>query len=239
MQSARANGYRGEWPPKPVTVRSETDLQRVLKDLDAGQLRAANVEAAARHITCYFGSMKPEDFRKLGELFLEIVLFDELSKERRDRFFQVPSVRVRLRAVQGILKPILEVLRLVPLLQKKHASETQELRNLLDHLCRCQYAFLSVFEGETMERVSAKLFQLAQGTCADTALRAARTALSMISTALKALMETAAEIDKSERKQVTDKRLAQVERELKQINARVAKKLSNAKRGPEEDAGDE
>lgn len=191
-QLARRHGYRGVWPPPPrPRIDDAASLQAELDKLSAGELRSACVAAAGDHLAQFFAGLSPEHFRDFGRMLVRAILWDELpADERRESGWGAagaPTPRVQIRAVQAALKPMLQVIGLVPKLARLKGLPTA----MLAHLLTCTHGFLAPFGGDVMPRVAARLFRLATAAAsADTAVRAAGAAATLTLTTLETLVSS-------------------------------------------------
>lgn len=218
---ARQNGYTGVFPPPPrPRIDSAADLERVLDRIAAGELSANNLAAAGDHIMRFFASVPASRYFALAERLIDIVLFDELPAQRKPAVADgTPAVRVRIRAVQAVLKPMLQVLELAPKLLRQRGAPS----NMTVHLYQCVYAFMAPFGGEIMGRVANKLHDLATGSrSAENAVRAAQAAADLTVLALRTLVnaslgleQTGALLDEETRQQAQ----AEVERMIADVAA--------------------
>lgn len=232
---ARAAGYVGTWPPPPrPRVTTAAELQAVLNRLDAGELSANVVASAGDHLIQFFGALDPEAFRLLGETLARIVLWHGLSDaERRGYDYAQVAPRVQIRAVQACLKPMLQVIDLIPKLARQQRSPSP----LLAHLYRCVLAFLAPLGAERMGRIANVLVALATNPrAAETAVRAAQAAselvlktLDVVATAQLGLERVEIELDADE--------LQRARADLQAIEARAEEKARRWRGGQNAGAG--
>ncbi|MDD4888352.1 MAG: hypothetical protein PHU85_00345 [Phycisphaerae bacterium] len=231
-QKARSNGYAGVWPPPPrPRVETAQDLERVLAKLTAGELSAHNVAAAGAHLLDFFGALEPERFRQLGEHLRAIVLEGDAYWRAKNkvppREDAIPAPRVRIRAVESILKPMLRVLQLAPEMARHRGAPAP----LLAHLYRCVLAFVGVFGGGVMGQIADELMALAtSGRSTDTNVRAAASATGLVvlamETGLKGLAALGAapeEIDAG-----TQERIRAAQAQFEAMSAKLDEKRARA-----------
>lgn len=178
-RKARAHGYTGAWPPPPrPAIRTAQDLERVLDNLSAGELASNNVAAVEHHLMSFFGALDPEAFRRLGEQLRAVVLNSEAFWQAKTQsLLGAPAARVKIRAVQGLIKPLVRILKLAPEIEKQRG----EPGPLLAHLYRCVVAFLGPMGDDTMAKLADALVKLAlEGKSVENNVRAIATATDLV-----------------------------------------------------------
>ena len=226
-------------------MHTAAELEALLARMNTGELTASNVAAAGGHLLDFFQALEPEQFALLGNTLVRIALWDArdadgqplLSAAQRGlaRYTDVRP-RVKIRSVQSALRPMLRLLELAPKLARQRGGDA-----LLAHLLRCTYAFLVPFQDGRMAQIARELLDLASSPhSAATAVRAATTALDLVTatveTILRGQVETRPEApDDAGLAAALDKARAQ----LIDLQARVQDKLRRAPRGGGESPSEE
>jgi hypothetical protein len=226
---ARLRGYRGVWPPPPrPRIDTPEELKAVLDRLDRGELTANLVAAAGDHLMQFFRAIPPELFMRLAQRLLKIVLYEELG-DPPVRAEDIPAPRVRVRAVQACVRPMLRVLEMVPKLQRLQGDPSPALAQLLQSL----HAFFAPFGKGRMGEVAAKLMSMAtSATNPETAVRAAAAAAELTVAAMSTLVNAKLGLERAA--QAPDPAaLAAAHASFKEIECRAAAEL--ARRGAKGD----
>jgi len=193
--AARRRGYAGVWPPPPrPRIDTPEELRAVLDRLDRGELTANLVAAAGEHLMEFFRALPPELFLQLAQRLIQIVLWEETPREQRIGT-EAPAPRVRIRAVQACVKPMLHVLEMIPKLQRLQGDPSPVLAQLIQSV----YAFLAPFGGGRMGQVAAKLLDMATRTVSpDNAVRAASAAAELTVAAMSTLVNAKLGLERAE-----------------------------------------
>lgn len=222
--AARQHGYRFTWPPAPAPrVDTPDDLRAVLARLAAGELSAHLVTAAGRHLMEFFAAVPPETFQQVAQQLVHIVLWEETAAERPGRWREKPAARVRIRAVQAVLKPMLQVIGLLPKLERLRGDPSPVLAALLTSV----YAFLGPLGGGRMGQIAAKLMEMAADSSSpDNAVRAAAAAADLTLAAMTTVINTRLGLEKAGGAPVDEAQLAQARAEFQSMLAQAEQKLA-------------
>ena len=192
-QLARQQGYSGPFPPPPLPrVENIDELREVLARMDRGELSANVVRAATSHIMSFFRALEPARFQTVAETLIAIVLFEDEDLPAHIKPWvlrhkiEYPAPRVRIRALQGVLKPMLKMLEMLPKLMRQRGTPSESVA----HLLKCIYAFMHPFRDGVMERVANKMLDMAidPTTSAENAVRAGAAAAELVTGTLGTIL---------------------------------------------------
>ena len=196
----------------PGAPRTVEDLRALVGELKAGNTRQCIVRMVSNHLMIFFEQMTADDMRDYAHTIVNVIL-------DRDGFSAFN--RVKLRAIEGIITPMVKVMDMTALLLK----EGKQTPAVLVHMFDCVKAFMEPFDAE-MPAIYKELKRIAlsRGVCAEERMRAATLSPKLIINALKSCLEVCSELE--ERVEVIrDPENDVALRELRDIEAEVVASL--------------
>lgn len=239
-QRARANGYTGLWPPPPKPrVDTPEDLSHIVDQVLAGDRRANLLWQVAVHAGEFFNALAP---RQCADLALQAVALAEDPATAR---------RVRIRAIQAVIRPLIQLIQRVRKLERVPAGDKTVLAALEANIAAFVGALGSSAEDQEkgrpapLVRLAKLLYKIGTESTGEKGredqVRAITTAMDLTTHMMDAIISVRGDLsedEQRERKVVTAEEIERAHAQFTALEVEARRRLEHNK-GTGDDVTDE